>query len=255
VTERASVFVQSLERGLLVIRALSSHEPQALSDVARSAGLSRAAARRFLLTLASLGYVQETHGRFALTPRVLELGYAYLSSLALPEVAQPHLERLVEEVQESSSVSILDDGDVVYVARVPTRRIMSVTISVGTRFPAYATSMGRVLLAGLPENELEARLAGLEMRKLTPRTLDSVAELRAALDKVRKRSYAVVDEELEEGLRSIAVPIHDGAGAVRAAVNISTQAARTSAADMKRRLLPPLSETAAAIERDLRATT
>src|SRR5918911_2427201 len=146
---RDSAFVQSLERGLAVIRALSDPEPQTLSDVARATGLSRAAARRFLLTLERLGYVRQRDARFALTPRVLELGYAYLSSFTLPEVAQPHLERLVEQVHESSSVSVLDGADVVYVARVPTRQIMRVTINVGTRCPAYATSMGRVLLAGL----------------------------------------------------------------------------------------------------------
>ena len=145
---RAPHFVQSLERGLAVIRAFDEHNVElTLSDVARSTGLTRAAARRFLLTLADLGYVR-TDGRwFSLSPRVLELGYAYLSSLSLPEVAEPHMERLVAEVHESSSVSVLDGEDIVYVARVPTSRIMTVSINVGTRFPAYATSMGRVLLA------------------------------------------------------------------------------------------------------------
>jgi IclR family pca regulon transcriptional regulator len=250
---RAGAFVQSLERGLLVIRALSSPEPQALSEVARATGLSRAAARRFLLTLEQLGYVRQAGGRFALTPRVLELGYAYLSSLTLPEVAQPHLERLVTQVQESSSVSLLDGDDVVYVARVPTRRIMSVTISVGTRFPAYATSMGRVLLAGLPEDEVDARLSRTDLRKLTARTIIAAEALRDEIDRVRRQGYAIVDEELEAGLRSIAAPIHDSAGAVAAAVNLSVQASRTTVADMKRRLLPPLRDTAAAIGRDLGA--
>jgi IclR family transcriptional regulator, pca regulon regulatory protein len=252
-TERDGAFVQSLERGLLVIRALSSPEPQALSEVARATGLSRAAARRFLLTLKRLGYVRQASGRFALTPRVLELGYAYLSSLTLPEVAQPHLERLVDRVQESSSVSVLDDDDVVYVARVPTRRIMSVTISVGTRFPAYVTSMGRVLLAGLPDEEVDATLARADLRKLTARTLTSAQELRDEIERVRRQGYAIVSEELEAGLRSIAAPIRGAAGAVTAAVNLSVQASRTTVADMKRRLLPPLRETAAAIERDLGA--
>jgi IclR family pca regulon transcriptional regulator len=250
-TERDGAFVQSLERGLLVIRALSSPEPQALSEVARATGLSRAAARRFLLTLKRLGYVRQASGRFALTPRVLELGYAYLSSLTLPEVAQPHLERLVDRVQESSSVSVLDDDDVVYVARVPTRRIMSVTISVGTRFPAYVTSMGRVLLAGLPDEEVDATLARADLRKLTARTLTSAQELRDEIERVRRQGYAIVSEELEAGLRSIAAPIRDASGAVTAAVNLSVQASRTTVADMKRRLLPPLLEAAAAIERDL----
>ena len=252
-TERDGAFVQSLERGLLVIRALNAPEPRALSDVARATSISRAAARRFLLTLEQLGYVRQTSGRFALTPRVLELGYAYLSSLTLPEVAQPHLQRLVEQVQESSSVSVLDGDDVVYVARVPTRRIMSVTISVGTRFPAYATSMGRVLLAGLPDDEVDAKLARADLRKLTARTITSVDDLRDEIERVRRQGYAIVDEELEAGLRSIAAPVRDAAGAVSAAVNLSAQASRTTVADMKRRLLPRLRETAAAIERDLGA--
>ena len=252
-TERDGAFVQSLERGLLVIRALNAPEPRALSDVARATSISRAAARRFLLTLEQLGYVRQTSGRFALTPRVLELGYAYLSSLTLPEVAQPHLQRLVEQVQESSSVSVLDGDDVVYVARVPTRRIMSVTISVGTRFPAYATSMGRVLLAGLPDDEVDATLARADLRKLTARTITSVDDLRDEIERVRRQGYAIVDEELEAGLRSIAAPVRDAAGAVSAAVNLSAQASRTTVADMKRRLLPRLRETAAAIERDLGA--
>jgi IclR family pca regulon transcriptional regulator len=250
-TARDGAFVQSLERGLLVIRALDASEPQALSEVARATGLSRAAARRFLLTLEQLGYVRQARGRFALTPRVLELGYAYLSSLTLPEVAQPHLERLVEQVHESSSVSVLDGDDVVYVARVPTRRIMSVTISVGTRFPAYATSMGRVLLAGVPDEQLDATLSRADLRKLTARTITSVDLLREAIQEVRRQGYAIVDEELEIGLRSIAVPIRDAAGVVVAAINLSAQASRRTVADLKRRLLPPLLDTAAAIERDL----
>ena len=247
----SGTFVQSLERGLLVIRALSSPEPQALSDVARATGLSRAAARRFLLTLERLGYVRQAGGRFGLTPRVLELGYAYLSSLTLPEVAQPHLERLVGEVQESSSVSVLDGDDVVYVARVATRRIMSVSISVGTRFPAYATSMGRVLLAGLPGDELGSALARADLRRLTARTIVSAADLQDEIARVRRQGYAIVDGELEAGLRSVAVPIHDSAGAVTAAANLSVQASRSSVAELRRGLLPPLRATAAAIERDL----
>jgi IclR family pca regulon transcriptional regulator len=251
---RDGAFVQSLERGLLVIRALSLPEPQALSEVARTTDLSRAAARRFLLTLERLGYVRQAAGRFSLTPRVLELGYAFLSSLSLPEIAQPHLERLVEQVQESSSVSVLDGDDVVYVARVPTRRIMSVTISVGTRFPAYATSMGRVLLAGLSDEQLDAALARADLRRLTARTITSRKALREEIARVRRQGYAIVDEELEAGLRSVAVPIDHAAGGVTAAVNLSVQASRTTVADLRRRLLPPLREAAAAIERDLGAS-
>jgi IclR family pca regulon transcriptional regulator len=250
---RDGAFVQSLERGLAVIRALSGGDPQTLSDVARTTGLSRASARRFLLTLEALGYVHQTGGRFALTPQVLDLGYAYLSGLELPQVAEPHLQKLVERVHESSSVSVLDGHDVVYVARVPTRRIMAVAISVGTRFPAYATSMGRVLLAGLEPAALDALLTGLELEPLTPGTVTSERELRRILDGVRAHGYALVDQELEAGLRSIAVPIHDRSGAVAAAMNLSVHASRATAADMERELLPPLRDAAAAVERDLRA--
>ena len=251
--ERDGGFVQSLERGLLVIRALNAPEPQTLSDVARTTGLSRAAARRFLLTLEQLGYVHLAGGRFALTARVLELGYAYLSSLTLPEVAQPHLERLAHQVDESSSVSVLDGTDIVYVARVPTRRIMAVNISVGTRFPAYATSMGRVLLAGLDPGALDAALDQAEIRPLTPDAIADAGTLREELARVRARGYALVDQELERGLRAIAAPIHAPGGEAAAAINVSVQATRATVAEMKRRLLPPLRKTAAAIERDLAA--
>jgi IclR family pca regulon transcriptional regulator len=246
-------FVQSLDRGLSVIRALSAPEPQTLSDVARGTGLTRAAARRFLLTLQQLGYVQSASGRFSLTPQVLELGYAYLSSLTLPEVSQPHLERLVEAVHESSSVSVLDGDDVVYVARVPTRRIMTVAISVGTRFPAYATSMGRVLLAGLAPERLDEALGRAQLRALTPDTITAPTALRAEIDRVREQGWALVDQELEAGLRSVAAPIRDQAGQVVAAINVSAHAARTDAAELQRALLPPLRATAEAIERDLAA--
>jgi IclR family pca regulon transcriptional regulator len=246
-------FVQSLERGLSVVRALSAPEPQTLSEVARVTGLTRAASRRFLLTLQQLGYVQSSGGRFSLTPRVLELGYAYLSSLTLPEVAQPHLERLSAEIHESSSVSVLDGDDVVYVARVPTRRIMRVAISVGTRFPAHATSMGRVLLAALDPAALDAALARAELRALTPETITDERELRAELDRVRTQGWALVDQELESGLRSVAAPIHDSAGVVAAAINVSANATRTGVEELKATLLPPLLATAEAIERDLAA--
>ena len=253
---RSADFVQSLERGLLVIRAFDAeHRELGLSEVARISGLTRAAARRFLLTLASLGYVNVSEGRFSLTPRVLELGYAYLSSLTLPEVAQPHMEALVARVNESSSVSVLDDTEVVYVARVPTRRIMSITLSVGTRLPAYATSMGRVLLAGLADEELEARLARIELRPLSAHTITDRAALRAVLERVRRQGWAAVDQELEEGLRSLAVPIHDAAGAVVAAINVSVHASRGTMTTLRRDILPLALATARAIETDLRRST
>src|ERR1700748_150559 len=176
---RNSDFVQSLERGLAVIRAFDAeHRELALSEVARSTGLTRAAARRFLLTLVKLGYVSFSQGPFSRRPRVLDLAYASLSSLSLPEVALPHMESLVAQVNESCSISVLDDTDIVYVARVPTRRIMSITLAVGTRLPAYATSMGRVLLSALPEAELEERLARITVEPLTSHTVKDKEALR-----------------------------------------------------------------------------
>ncbi len=251
-----SDFVQSLERGLAVIRAFDSdHRDLALSEVARSTGLTRAAARRFLLTLVKLGYVSFSQGRFSLRPRVLELGYAYLSSLSLPEVALPHMESLVAKVNESCSISVLDDTDVVYVARVPTRRIMSITLAVGTRLPAFVTSMGRVLLAGLPDEEREERLARIEITPLTSRTVKDMEALQTILAAVRRQGYAATDQELEEGLRSLAVPLRGPSGAVTAALNLSVHASRATMAVLRRDFLPLALRTAAAIEEDLRGTS
>ena len=252
--ERDADFVQSLERGLAVICAFDrDHAELTLSEVAATTGVTRATARRFLLTLERLGYVRSDGRFFSLTPRVLELGYAYLSSLSLPEVAEPHLEALVAEVNESSSVSVLDGPDVVYVARVPVSRIMTVAISVGTRFPAFATSMGRVLLAGLEPAELDAYLDSVQLSRLTTRTVASVSGLRTELTKVRTQGYAIVDQELEEGLRSVAAPIRDRTGRTVAALNISAAASRNSIESIRRTLVPPLVATAARIEADLPA--
>jgi IclR family pca regulon transcriptional regulator len=247
-------FVQSLERGLAVMVALSARgRGQTLSEVARETGLPRAAVRRFLLTLEELGYVRSEDRRFSLTPRVLELGYAYLSSLSLPEIVQPHLRSLVGRVDESCSLSVLDGNDIVYVAREPTRRIMSVTISIGTRFPAYATSMGRAILSGLPEPELRRFLAGAQLLPLTSRTLTDPDKLVREISRVRRQGWALVDQELENGLRSIAAPVREPGGNVLAAVNVSTHASRTTLEAVRGTLLPRLLETVAAIERDLAA--
>ncbi|MEU4519760.1 IclR family transcriptional regulator C-terminal domain-containing protein [Amycolatopsis sp. NPDC024027] len=249
---RGAHHVQSLERGLAVIKAFHAGAAElTLSDVARSTGLTRAAARRFLLTLADLGYVRTDGKYFSLTARVLELGYAYLSSMTLPEVAQPHLEHLSAGVHESSSVSVLEGTDIVYVARVAVSRIMTVSINVGTRFPAYATSMGHVLLAGLSEAELERYFLVASLDRLTDHTVTAPAHLRAELAKVAGQGWAMVDQELEEGLRSVAAPIRGRTGRVVAAVNLSTHASRTTAESVRRDLVPPLLETARAIEADL----
>jgi IclR family transcriptional regulator, pca regulon regulatory protein len=253
VTE-STEFVQSLDRGLAVIRAFNAENPElTLSDVARATGLNRASARRFLHTLVELGYVRTDGRLFALRPKILELGYAYLSSLSLPEVAMPHLERLVETVHESSSVSVLDGDEVVYVARVPTRRIMRIAIAVGTRFPAYATSMGRVLLAGQSDEWLDGYFATASLSRITPHTISDAKRLRTELRRIRRDGYALVDQELEEGLRSIAAPIRDGEGRVVAAVNLSAHASRGTVETMEKALLSPLLDTAAAIQEDLRA--
>ena len=254
--ERDADFVQSLERGLSVICAFDRRNTElTLSEVAAATGVTRATARRFLLTLVRLGYMR-TDGRFfSLTPRVLELGYAYLSSLTLPEVAEPHLEALVAEVNESSSVSVLDGQDVVYVARVPVSRIMTVAISVGTRFPAYATSMGRVLLAGLSDGEFETYLSTVQLSHLTSRTVNTVPALRSEVAKVRSQGFSLVDQELEEGLRAVAAPIRDRNGRVVASLNISAHASRTSLESMRRSLVPPLLAAAARISADLPVTS
>ncbi|WP_431729738.1 IclR family transcriptional regulator [Verrucosispora sp. TAA-831] len=251
-TTRSGEFVQSLERGLAVIRAFDAEHPQlTLSEVARSTGLTRAAARRFLLTLVELGYVHTDGRLFSLRPRILDLGYAYLSGLGLPEVARPHMAALVAQVHESCSASVLDGDEVVYVARVPTKRIMTVGISVGTRFPAYATSMGRVLLAAQPAQWLDDYLATATLRPLTRRTVTDPAKLRTILTRIAAQGYALVDQELEEGLRSLAAPVRADDGSVVAAVNVSAHASRGTFDTIRRDLLPPLLATARRISEDL----
>lgn len=246
-------FVQAFARGLAVIRAFdAAHPALSLAEVARRAGIPRAAARRFLHTLETLGYVRSDAGAFALTPRVLELGFSYLSALSLPEIVQPHLERLSREVGESVSAAVLDGTDIVYVARVPTRRIMSVAITIGTRLPAFATSMGRVLLAGLPDEERRSALDALALAPLTDRTVATRDALEAELSRVRSQGWAIVDGELESGLRAVAAPLHDRHGAVVAAVNISTSPAREPLEAVRDAYVPQLVSTARAIDEDLR---
>lgn len=244
--------IRSLGRGLAVIRAFDGDRArQTLSEVARTTGLSRAAARRFLLTLVDLGYVSVSDQRFELTPKVLEIGYAYLSSVSLPQLAQRHLEFISQEADESASVAVLDGRDVIYVARVAKSRIMTVAINVGTRFPAYATSLGRAILAGLPEDELDRYLEQHALEPRTARTITDPQLLREELHRIREQGYALLDQELEPGLRSIAVPIHDPQGRVIAATNISTHSSRVPLDTLFDRLLPILREGATRIEHDL----
>nr|WP_285582072.1 IclR family transcriptional regulator C-terminal domain-containing protein [Herbidospora sp. NBRC 101105] len=225
--------VQSLARGLAVLTALGG----TLSEIAEATGLARATARRALLTLVELGYAVKTGNRFVALPRVLELGYARLSSLTLGELATPHLAALAEAVGESASVAVLDGTDIRYVARAPAYKIMSVDITVGTRFPAYATSMGRVLLAD--DADLGHPVA------LTPRTVTDPERLRALIRRARADGYAIVEDELEEGLRALAVPIRDRGGRVVAAVNVAMTG------QVRPGLLAHLQATAHAVETDL----
>ncbi|WP_043618952.1 IclR family transcriptional regulator domain-containing protein [Nonomuraea candida] len=244
-------FLQSLARGLAVMVALgTARGGLTLADCARVTGLPRATVRRAVQALERLGYAAADGPRFVPLPRVLELGYAHLSGLTFGEVVQPHLADLVARVRESASVAVLSGDDVVYVARVQTVSIMSINLTVGTRLPAYATSMGRVLLAELPDE----RLATIVPRRLSPRTVTSAAGLRALLRQAAADGYALVDQELEEGVRSIAVPIRDRAGRTVAAVNVATHAGRAGNDVLVRDVLPALREAAARMEADLAHT-
>jgi IclR family pca regulon transcriptional regulator len=249
----SSEYVQSFARGLAVIRAFG---PQAktmtLTEVAQQTGLTRAGARRILLTLQTLGYVSLDGRHFSLTPRVLDLGYSYLSSMPLWDVAQPVMEDLVDRVHESVSASVLDGDEIVYVLRVPTHRIMTIGLSIGTRLPAYCASMGRVLLGALPEQELDGVLARARLVARTRHTVTDAKLLKKAILADAKKGWSLVDQELEEGLRSISVPLRDSGGHVIAAMNISGQAARCSVADMQKNFLPELQSAAARIEQALR---
>lgn len=255
VSESNVQLVQSLSRGLAVIRAFDAHHPrQTLAQVAEATGLPRATTRRFLHTLIAEGYAQSDGSVFWLTPHTLNLGFSYLSSLGLPDIAQPHLEALSHALNESCSVSVLDGPDVIYVARAAANRIMSVNITIGTRFPAYATSMGRVLLAGLPERELDAYLATVPLEPITDQTITDPAALRQELARVAKQGYCIVDQELEAGLRSVACPIRNAEDQTIAAINVSTRAAAYTADELVRKLLPQLNDTALAITRDVTTT-
>jgi IclR family pca regulon transcriptional regulator len=244
-------FVQSLERGLAVIQSFDAEHPDlTLSEVAARTGLTRATARRLLLTLGQLGYVSSNGRRFSLTPRVLDLGYAYLSSLNVQQIAQPYLEALSDRVHESVSVTVLDGADIVYVARVPTKRIMTISLGLGSRLPAYCTSMGRVLLAELGPDELAAALPG-SLERHTEHTVTTSAELAVVLKQVRAQGWALVDQELEMGLRSVAAPLRDASGRAVAAMNVSTQVARTSVDQLHEDVVPDLVATAGRISEAL----
>ena len=238
-------YVQSFARGLAVIRAFDANHPaQTLTDVATATGLTRAGARRILLTLQTLGYVEADGRLFRLTPKILDLGFAYLTSMPFWNLAEPVMEELVAQVHESCSAAVLDKTDIVYVLRVPTHKIITINLSIGSRLPAFCTSMGRVLLSGLPEDRLDAILDASELKPRTPRTIVDKAELKAVIAQVREQRWAIVDQELEAGLISMSAPILDRQGRIIAAMNISGNAQRQSARQMVKAFLEPLQQAA-----------
>jgi IclR family transcriptional regulator, pca regulon regulatory protein len=246
---------QSLERGLRILTEFTENGPVlGIADLARAVGLNRSTTHRYVATLAGLGFLQqdpETR-KYSLGPRVADLGFAAISSMEITGVAAAHLQTLSDETGCAASMAVLDGADIVYVARVPTRRIMSVRITIGTRFPAYATSMGRVLLAEQPDAAVQALLTASAPQALTERTLTDAAALRAELARVREQGWALVDGELEPGLRSVAVPVRDRRGEVVAAVNVSTSATRDTVEHVLDAYLPRLQAAATAIDAELR---
>jgi IclR family transcriptional regulator, pca regulon regulatory protein len=238
-------FVEALARGLDVLACFDAdHRTMTLTEVAAAAGLARPTARRLLLTLVELGFVRSTAAGFELTPRVLRLGTAYVGALGLWDIARPHLEALVAATGESSSMAQLDGSDIVYVARVSVPKLIALRVEIGTRFPAAQTSQGKVLLAALSPAELEATLAQPSRAGLPPYIGRTVEDLHRELVEVRARGWALADEELAPGVRSVAVPVRDGTGAVRAAMNVTVHAAETSVALLLDEHLPRLLRTA-----------
>lgn len=249
-------YVQSFARGLEVIRSFHADAPaQTLSQVAAATGLTRAGARRILLTLQTLGYVQCDGRLFSLTPRILDLGFAYLSSMPIWSLADPIMEALVDEVKESSSAAVLDGADIVYVLRVPVHKIMRISLGVGSRLPAYCTSMGRVLLADLSDDEVRARLQASDRQALTQHTVTDLDDVLARVRQTRAQGWSLVDQELEEGLISLAVPLTNRVGRAVAALNISGQANRSNAAAVLAQWLPALQQAASHVSKLLAQKT
>jgi IclR family pca regulon transcriptional regulator len=250
---RETDFVSGFARGLKVIEAFGEKTPRlAIADVSKATGLDRATARRCLLTLAELGYADYDGKFFSLTPKILRLGHAYLSATPLPQVVQPYLDRLAEEVHQSASASVLDGTEVVYIARASQKRVMSINLMPGSRLPAYCASMGRVLLAALPEEEGMRILGSTNLFAFTPRTKTEPNELLEELSKVRQQGFAIIDQELELGLCSIAVPLKNDRGITVAALNIGASAASISADQMAHKFLEPLQAVANALRPLLR---
>jgi IclR family transcriptional regulator, pca regulon regulatory protein len=244
-------FVEAIARGLDVIRAFDAGRPSmSLSEVAAASGLTRPTTRRILLTLAALGYVRNTAGSFALTPRVLELGMTYVQAMGLWDVARPHMEALVSRTNESSSIAQLDGSDIVYVARVAVPKIIALRVSIGTRFPAPQTSLGKVLLAGLSPADLETTLAQPSRSGVEPRWRPGREEIEAVLRDVRAKGWALTDEQLAPGIRSVAAPLRDGSGQVVAAMNVTVHAAETPVEVLTGSHLPLLLQAAGEVSAD-----
>jgi IclR family pca regulon transcriptional regulator len=247
-------FVQGLQRGFAVIRAFGADSPNlTITDVAQSTGLTRAVARRYILTLMELGYIVQDGSWFALTPRILDLGFTYLSGVDVTKVGQPVMEQIAATLEESCSAAVLDGQDIVYVARVPAKRIMSVNLIVGSRLPAHATSMGKVLLAHLSRENLDAYLAAKPLRPLTKNTLTDEAAFRKMLKDVRERGWAFSNEESELGVRTVAAPLYNHSNHVEAAINVAAHASRVSMKQLKEQHLPVLLAGARQISRALGA--
>jgi IclR family pca regulon transcriptional regulator len=241
--------VGSLERGLGVLEILASHPAGlTLTETAEHAGLTRAGARRFLLTLVATDYAVQDGRRFTLSPRLLSVARTWLQGFSLWTYAEPFMREVATKLNESSSAAVLSGEDVVYVARVPGRHILSVALNVGTRLPAWCTSMGRVLLSDLPPGELRAFLAAATIERKTEKSITDRQLLAKEITKVAQTGFAIVDEELEIGLRSIAVPIRDRSKKIVAAINVSTQSARFSCREMELEILPLLKRASRKIE-------
>ena len=247
--------VQGLKRGFAVVRAFSADARElTITDVAARTGLPRAVARRYLLTLEELGCVSHAGSAFTLTPRLLDLGVTYLSTLPVTRVAQPFMERIIDTLHDSTSIGVLDRHDCVCVARLTAKRNMTFDVAVGSRLPAHATSMGKVLLAHLPPAALDAYFAGGPLERLTKRTICDEARLRRTLDEVCTRGWALADQESEDGVRVVAAPVFDRANEVHSALAVGSHAARVPLSVLKRDYLPVVIDAARQISRALGAS-
>ena len=249
---KSSDYIQSIERGLSIIQAFSHEHPDlTVSEAAKITDLSRPTVRRILLTFEELGYVHAINGRYTLTARVLSLGYAYISSKNIWEFTHPHMRKLVGKTDESTSIAVLDQTEIVYVARIPTKRILTISLDIGSRLPAYATSMGQVLLAHLSPSKLEDYFNSVELKPFTNKTITDKGKLMEQLEGIRAKGWASAEQQLEDGLHSIAAPIRNKEGKVIAAINLSAHAGRFSQHLKDDFYIPVLLQTADKISADI----